>query len=72
MAADMESQMLELLEHRTSQITIADFARAFGANRELITMCSHRLVASGAAVGTFVERNGRPTLHALQPRPSQD
>ncbi len=68
MATDLEDRMLQLLDLSvtSTQITISDFARTFGANRDLIARCAQHLVDSGAAVGTHVERNGHRRLHALR------
>lgn len=72
MAADLEDRMLQLLSIKgtSARITISDFARTFGANRDVIARCAQQLVAAGTATGTYVDRGGRPSLHALRPAPS--
>ena len=60
--------MLQLLDvsATSTHITISDFARTFGANRDLIARCAQHLVDSGAVDGIHVERNGHRSLHALK------
>lgn len=67
MSTDLEERILTVLSSRGSNnpTTIADFARMFGASRELVASCTRRMVDSGSAVGSYVDRHGVPTLHGV-------
>jgi hypothetical protein len=70
MPADLEQQMLQILQSRSdtaAPLTIADFARIFGANRDLIQLCAQRMVDNGSALGSHVDRHGTARLHGLRP-----
>lgn len=73
MPLDLESRMLGVLSGRRDddQTTIADFARMFGASRELVASCTKRMVDSGSAVGCYVDRRGTKTLHGLSRQPAK-
>ena len=72
MPTDLEDRMLGVLAGRRAQdqTTISDFARMFGASRELVASCTQRMVESGSALGCYVDRRGIATLHGLRPQPT--
>ncbi len=67
---DLDQQMLQMLAARSAgdrPLTISDFARRFGAPRQIVLSAAQRLVDSHLAEPSMLEVQGKSTLHGLQP-----
>jgi hypothetical protein len=72
---DLDEQMLAMLRARTAEdrpLTISDFARRFGAPRQIVLSAARRLVDGHLAEPSMLEVQGKSTLHGLQPVLSPD
>jgi hypothetical protein len=69
---NIDQEMLQMLQQRRPQagpVTIGDFARRFGASRQVIVGAARRLVAGELAEPSMVDDHGISTLHGLLPIP---